>query len=56
MNVTIGDLMVIVEYCRFGNILDFLVKHRSVYVDQVDATTGSINSFLGMAQTADGGL
>lgn len=27
--------MVIVEYCRFGNLQNFLVKHRSYFVDQI---------------------
>lgn len=27
--------MVIVEYCRFGNLQNFLVKHRNYFVDQI---------------------
>lgn len=28
-------MMVIVEYCRFGNLQNFLVKHRDHFVDQI---------------------
>lgn len=27
--------MVIVEYCRFGNLQNFLVKHRDYFIDQI---------------------
>lgn len=30
-----GEVMVIVEYCRFGNLQNFLVKHREYFVDQI---------------------
>lgn len=32
---SIGEVMVIVEYCRFGNLQNFLVKHRNYFVDQI---------------------
>lgn len=32
---TIGEVMVIVEYCRFGNLQNFLVKHREYFIDQI---------------------
>lgn len=31
----LGELMVIVEYCRFGNVHDFLLKQRDCFIDQV---------------------
>jgi FMS-like tyrosine kinase 1 len=34
-NIAKRELMVIVEYCRFGNLQSFLVKHRPYFVDQV---------------------
>lgn len=34
-NIAKRELMVIVEYCQFGNLQSFLVKHRPYYVDQV---------------------
>lgn len=27
--------MVIVEYCRFGNLQNFLIKHRDFFIDQI---------------------
>lgn len=34
-NIAQREVMVIVEYCRFGNLQAFLVKHRPYYIDQV---------------------
>lgn len=34
-NIAKRELMVIVEYCRFGNLQSFLVKHRPYFVDQL---------------------
>lgn len=28
--------MVIVEYCRFGNLQNFLIKNRDHFVDQIN--------------------
>lgn len=35
-DVSTGDFLVIVEYCRFGNLLNHLLANRHCYVDQVD--------------------
>lgn len=32
----LGELLVIVEYCRFGNLQTYLVGHRQDFVNQVD--------------------
>jgi hypothetical protein len=32
----IGELLVIVEYCRYGNLQTYLIKHRKDFVNQVD--------------------
>jgi len=40
-------LMVIVEYCRYGNLHDYLLRHRDDFVDQLDCTTGKLNLALG---------
>lgn len=34
-NIAKRELMVIVEYCQFGNLQTFLVKHRAFFVDQI---------------------
>lgn len=31
----LGELMVIVEYCRFGNIHQYLLKQRDYFIDQI---------------------
>lgn len=38
-----GEVMVIVEYCRFGNLQKFLLKHRPYFVDQIDNKTDMID-------------
>lgn len=30
-----GEVMVIVEYCRFGNLQNFQIKHREYFIDQI---------------------
>lgn len=40
--------MVIVEYCRFGNLQTFLVKHRPHFVDQVDKNNDQIDQNIHM--------
>ena len=32
----IGELLVIVEYCRYGNLQTYLIKHRKNFINQVD--------------------
>lgn len=39
-----GQLLVIVEYCRFGNIRSFLLDHRKNFVNQLDTECGEINA------------
>ncbi|KAK3869901.1 hypothetical protein Pcinc_024815 [Petrolisthes cinctipes] len=31
-----GELLLLVEYCRFGNILDFMHRHRKGFVNQIN--------------------
>ncbi|XP_047472737.1 vascular endothelial growth factor receptor 2-like [Penaeus chinensis] len=40
---TRGELMILVEYCRFGNILDFMRRNHRTFVNQLDPETDSIN-------------
>ncbi|XP_042882555.1 mast/stem cell growth factor receptor-related protein Kit-like [Penaeus japonicus] len=40
---TKGELMILVEYCRFGNILDFMRRNHRTFVNQLDPLTDTIN-------------
>nr|XP_043069197.1 platelet-derived growth factor receptor alpha-like [Drosophila bipectinata] len=43
-NVEKHELMVIVEYCRFGNIHNVLLKNRSHFVNQINPMTDKIDT------------
>uniref|UniRef100_A0A1Q3G4D4 receptor protein-tyrosine kinase n=1 Tax=Culex tarsalis TaxID=7177 RepID=A0A1Q3G4D4_CULTA len=45
-NIAKRELMVIVEYCRFGNVQNFLLRHRTYFIDQVNTETGEIDSSI----------
>ncbi|XP_055641478.1 vascular endothelial growth factor receptor 1 isoform X2 [Toxorhynchites rutilus septentrionalis] len=45
-NIAKRELMVIVEYCRFGNVQNFLLKHRPYFIDQINSDTGEIDSTI----------
>ncbi|KAI9558029.1 hypothetical protein GHT06_014782 [Daphnia sinensis] len=34
--LTTGELLVILEYCRFGNLQTYLIKHRNSFINEVD--------------------
>ncbi|XP_023246636.1 vascular endothelial growth factor receptor 1-like [Copidosoma floridanum] len=40
------ELLVILEHCRFGNLQDYLLHHRNTYIDQIDLSTGKIDSSI----------
>ncbi|CAL1297129.1 unnamed protein product [Larinioides sclopetarius] len=42
-NLSKGELYVIVEYCCFGNLRHFLLKHKTSYIDQLDRRTGQLD-------------
>ncbi|KAL1506846.1 hypothetical protein ABEB36_006133 [Hypothenemus hampei] len=46
-NVAKRELLVIVEFCRFGNLQNYLYKHRESYINQVDPITGSVDYSIG---------
>lgn len=48
-----GELLVIVEYCPFGNLHDYLLTHRKQFIDQRDKKTGTIDFSIGQAVTSD---
>ncbi|CAH0560029.1 unnamed protein product [Brassicogethes aeneus] len=45
-NVAKRELMVMVEYCKFGNLQNYLLKHRNNFVNQLDHH-GSIDYSVG---------
>ncbi|XP_023029906.2 PDGF- and VEGF-receptor related isoform X3 [Leptinotarsa decemlineata] len=46
-DVTKEQLLVIVEYCRYGNLLNYLLRHRGHFVNQVDPHTKKVNYDIG---------
>ncbi|KAJ3659798.1 hypothetical protein Zmor_011468 [Zophobas morio] len=46
-NITKRELLVIVEYCRFGNLKDYLLNHRHSFIDQINSETGQIDFSIG---------
>ncbi|XP_008191844.1 vascular endothelial growth factor receptor 1 isoform X1 [Tribolium castaneum] len=46
-NVAKRELLVIVEFCRFGNLQNYLLRHRENFIDQVDPKTGHIDYTIG---------
>lgn len=46
-NIAKRELLVIVEYCRFGNLHQYLMKHRSEFINQIDPGTGKIDVSIG---------
>ncbi|XP_052126084.1 vascular endothelial growth factor receptor 1 [Frankliniella occidentalis] len=47
------ELLVIVEYCRYGNLHNYLMKHRNKFIDQIDPETGLIDSSRGIESLAN---
>lgn len=50
-NIAEGELYVIVEYCRYGNLHDYLKRNRNKFINQID-NDGNINRSIGR-QTSD---
>lgn len=42
-----GELLVIVEYCRFGNLHNYLLRHRGEFINQIDPNSGYIDYTIG---------
>ncbi|XP_055710177.1 vascular endothelial growth factor receptor 1 isoform X3 [Phlebotomus papatasi] len=42
-NIAKREVMVIVEYCRFGNVQNFLLKHREYFINQINPETDQID-------------
>ncbi|KRT85113.1 Immunoglobulin, partial [Oryctes borbonicus] len=41
------ELYVIVEFCRFGNLRNYLLHHRENFINQIDRDTETINYSIG---------
>ena len=42
-NVHKRELLVIVEFCTFGNVHNYLLSHKDMFIDQIDLETGEID-------------
>ncbi|XP_076277206.1 PDGF- and VEGF-receptor related isoform X2 [Lasioglossum baleicum] len=47
-NISKRELLVIVEYCRFGNLHNYLLRHRGDFINQIDPTTGKFDPSIGL--------
>ncbi|KYN07332.1 Vascular endothelial growth factor receptor 1 [Cyphomyrmex costatus] len=47
-NISKRELLVIVEYCRFGNLHNYLLRHRNDFINQIDPKTGKLDLTIGM--------
>ncbi|XP_023245090.1 vascular endothelial growth factor receptor 1, partial [Copidosoma floridanum] len=46
-NIAKRELLVIIELCRFGNLQSYLVRHQKNYINQIEPTTGKIDTSMG---------
>lgn len=37
----------IVEFCRYGNVHNFLLRHRNAFIDQIDRETDRLDPTIG---------
>ncbi|XP_076383505.1 vascular endothelial growth factor receptor 1-like [Megalopta genalis] len=42
-NILKRELLVIVEFCRFGNLHNYLLRHRNSFINQIDKATGKLD-------------
>ncbi|KAF7410024.1 hypothetical protein HZH68_004405 [Vespula germanica] len=47
-NISKRELLVIVEYCRFGNLHNYLLRHRTDFINQIDPATGKFDPTIGI--------
>ncbi|XP_067203643.1 vascular endothelial growth factor receptor 1-like isoform X3 [Linepithema humile] len=47
-NISKRELLVIVEYCCFGNLHNYLLKHRTNFINQIDLKTGKLDPTIGI--------
>ncbi|KAK0165046.1 hypothetical protein PV328_003603 [Microctonus aethiopoides] len=46
-NIAKRELLVIVEYCQFGNLHNYLLRHRLDFINQIDPATEKIDPLIG---------
>ncbi|XP_076182482.1 PDGF- and VEGF-receptor related isoform X2 [Ptiloglossa arizonensis] len=46
-NIFKRELLVIVEYCQFGNLHNYLLRHRESFINQIDPTSGKFDPAIG---------
>ncbi|XP_043268630.1 vascular endothelial growth factor receptor 1 isoform X2 [Venturia canescens] len=47
-NIAKRELLVIVEYCRFGNLHNYLLRHRGDFINQIDPNSGKFDPTIGL--------
>ncbi|XP_026834392.1 vascular endothelial growth factor receptor 1 isoform X3 [Drosophila erecta] len=52
-NIAKRELMVIVEYCRFGNIQNFLLRNRKCFINQISPDTDHIDPSIMTQRMSD---
>ncbi|XP_046867010.1 vascular endothelial growth factor receptor 3 isoform X5 [Drosophila willistoni] len=52
-NIAKRELMVIVEYCRFGNVQNFLLRNRKCYINQINPTNDRIDPTIMTQRISD---
>lgn len=43
----VGELLVIVEFCKYGNLHNYLLRHRENFINQIDPVTETIDYNIG---------
>ncbi|XP_017854588.1 vascular endothelial growth factor receptor 1 isoform X2 [Drosophila busckii] len=52
-NIGKRELMVIVEYCRFGNVQNFLLRNRKCFINQINPLTDKIDPSIMTQRISD---
>ncbi|XP_060666911.1 vascular endothelial growth factor receptor 1 isoform X3 [Drosophila nasuta] len=52
-NIAKRELMVIVEYCRFGNIQNFLLRNRKCFINQINPMNDRIDATIMTQRISD---
>ncbi|XP_078053199.1 vascular endothelial growth factor receptor 1-like isoform X2 [Augochlora pura] len=47
-NILKRELLVIVEFCRYGNLHHYLLRNRSCFINQIDPETGKLDLSIGV--------